>query len=403
MLEKCLIILLGAGIGKRFSRDSKIKIEKQYYIIDNNKTIFELCIENVLDLNLKFKILPVVHKTRFDYFKKISNKYKILPPIIGGETRQISVIKSLKFIKKYNPKYVLIHDVARPFLNKSVISNLFKNINNKVSCVVPYLNLSDAIRKIDKNGKLNTLNKSDYCLLQTPQLCNYQDLYNAYKHDKKTYDDDSSVLLENKFNIKKILGDKKSIKITNFNDLDLIKNFTTMKMKNYITKVGIGYDIHKLKKNNKICKNTKYLKLGGVNTIKSYSLLGHSDADVILHSLTDSIYGALNFGDIGQHFPPSEKKWKNYDSSHFLKHAVKELYLRDGRILHIDIVVITEIPKISTYSYQIRKNISRLIDINESKISIKGKSNEGIGAIGRKEGIAVFTNSTLSIRELDDC
>ncbi len=402
MSKNCVIILLGAGLGTRFSKNRKNKIEKQYYPITENKNIFELCIENIKNLNFNYDILPVVNSNKLNYFRKISTKYKILPPVSGGDSRQTSVINSLNHLKKMNPKYVLIHDVARPFLNKSVILNLFKKIDNNISCVVPFINVDDAIRKIDINGKLIKLNKNDYCLIQTPQLCKFQDLLKTYTNNKNNYDDDSSALLDNKYVVKRILGDKRTLKITNFEDLTFFKNNVLKNMENYITKVGIGYDIHKLKKNTQIQKNTKFLKLGGVETIKSYSLVGHSDSDVILHSITDSIYGGLNFGDIGKHFPPSQKKWKNYDSSFFLKHAVKELYRRGGVIIHIDIVVITEIPKISTYSSKIKKNISKLLEINENKISIKGKTNEGIGSIGRKEGIAVFTNSTLSLKELNE-
>ena len=110
-------------------------------------------------------------------------------------------------------------------------------------------------------------------------------------------------LLDNKYIVKKVLGDKRTLKITNFEDLSFFKNNVLKNMENYITKIGIGYDIHKLKKNTPNNKHSKYLKLGGVKTIKSYSLVGHSDADVILHSITDSIYGGLNYGDIGKHFP----------------------------------------------------------------------------------------------------
>ena len=402
MKEKCIIILLGAGLGKRFSKNKKNKIEKQYYPIKEKKNIFELCIENIKNLNLNYDILPVVSPIKLYYFKKVSEKYKILPPISGGSTRQDSVVNSLNHLKKIKPKYVLIHDVARPFVNKSVVLNLFKKIDDNISCVIPYINVDDAIRKIDKDGKLNKLNKNDYCLIQTPQLCNYQDILKTYTNNKNNYDDESSALLDNKYIVKKVLGDKRTLKITNFEDLSFFKNNVLKNMENYITKIGIGYDIHKLKKNTLNNKQSKYLKLGGVKTIKSYSLVGHSDADVILHSITDSIYGGLNYGDIGKHFPPSQKKWKDCDSSFFLKHAAKELYNRNGKIIHIDIVVITEIPKISTYSFKMKRNISKLLGINVSKISIKGKSNEGIGSIGRKEGIAVLTNSTLSFKELNE-
>ena len=137
--------------------------------------------------------------------------------------------------------------------------------------------------------------------------------------------------------------------------------------------------------------------LGGIKIPNTRQLIGHSDADVLLHAITDSILGVVNKGDIGKLFPPSDKKWKNCDSSIFLKHASELLYEQNGKINNIDAVVICEKPKILDYSQLIQENIAEILGINPKRISIKGKTSESLGFIGREEGIAVMVNTSIKI------
>lgn len=394
---KLVYILLAAGSSERFKINDD-DIEKQFCLI-NKKTLLEICIENFIKFNLNIKLFIVVSKIHYKKTKKICEKYKLPSPIIGGETRQESVFKALKKINRYKPKHVIIHDVARPYINKNVLLKLISSINSNFSCVVPTLNISDAIveNKIDK--KIKYLNKQNYLLLQTPQICDFEKLLITHKKEYKNqnYDDDSSLLMNNGFKIKYIKGDPKSLKITYKKDLDLIKIILNEKlMKNYITKNGIGYDVHKLVEI-KSNKRGKKLILGGLKIDNGYFLEGHSDGDVLLHSITDSIYGALNENDIGYHFPPSENKWKNCNSFVFLNHALSKLKEKNAKLIHIDTVIITESPRILDYVNEIKNKISKSTGINKEILSIKGKSNEGIGFIGRKEGIAVFSNTTIKI------
>ena len=393
-----VIILLAAGNSERFKSGSK-SIEKQFFNI-GNKTIFEICLENILSLQLNLKILPVISQKQLNNTKNICKNYNTLPPIIGGKTRQESVYKALKELKNKRIKYVLIHDAARPVLDKDVILELYKNMNNSVSCVAPYLKINDAIRKIEKGSKLRALDKNEYILIQTPQLCCFTDLLSAHNKLNNDYDDESSLLFDKGYKIKTIQGNRRSSKITYFEDLEYLKPYITKSMNNYITKIGIGYDVHRLIKCKPNEKN-KGIILGGHKIASNYYLHGHSDADVLLHSITDSIYGSLNHLDIGQHFPPTENKWKNSKSSIFLKHSLNELNKREGKIIHIDIVIITEFPKISVHSNEIKSSISKISNISEKRISIKGKTNEGIGFLGRKEGIAVLTNTTIQLKDYE--
>ncbi len=392
-------IILAAGLSERF-RSKHNNIEKQFFLI-NKKSILEICIENFIKSKLDNKIFIVVSETRYNDAVKICNKYNLSSPIIGGKTRQESVFNALKKIENYNPKNVIIHDAARPYINKNIIEKLILNMKNNVSCVVPTLNVSDAIVKNKTNKKVKYLNKKNFLLIQTPQICNFENLIMSHKkvYKKQNYDDDSLLLMENGFEVKYIKGDPKSLKITYEEDLHLIKSILeNQHMKNYITKSGIGYDVHKLIKINSKTKNKKLI-LGGFKIDNGYFLEGHSDADVLLHSITDSIYGALNENDIGYHFPPTENKWKNCDSFVFLKHALRKLKEKDAELIHIDAVIITESPKILDYADEIKNKISSSTGINKEILSIKGKSNEGIGFVGRKEGIAVLSNTTIKLTD----
>ena len=396
---KLVYIILAAGTSERF-KTKDINIEKQFYLI-RKKSILEICIENIINLYSDIKLFIVVSKNRYKEAVKVCDKYKLPLPIIGGKTRQESVYKALKKIVYLKPQNVIIHDAARPYINKNIIKKLKSNLKNNYSCVVPTLNIADAIIKNKPNKNIKYLNKKNYLLLQTPQICNFNNLLLAHKkvYNKYKYDDDSSLLMENGFKVKYIEGDPKSLKITYVEDLYLIKSILENQlMKNYITKTGVGYDVHKLLKKNLKTKDKKLI-LGGLKIENGYFLKGHSDADVLLHAITDSIYGALNENDIGYHFPPTESKWKNCNSFVFLKHALSKLKEKNAKLIHIDSVIITETPIILDYVDKIKNKISNSTGINKEILSIKGKSNEGLGFIGRQEGIAVFSTSTIKIAD----
>ena len=168
---------------------------------------------------------------------------------------------------------------------------------------------------------------------------------------------------------------------------------------NYITKIGNGFDIHRFDNTKNSKKN--FILIGGIKITASKPLIGHSDADVLLHAITDSILGVLNKGDIGSIFPSTDKKWANADSSIFLKHASKLLQNEKGIINNIDAIIVCEKPKILDYSKKMKKNIAKILNINDQKISIKGKTSESIGFIGRQEGIAAMVSTAIQIKDTD--
>jgi len=392
--KNIIVILLAGGVGSRF----KSKTNKQLIKI-NGKTILEKCIENYQNILTNFDIQVVSNKENLITVKDISLKYKLLEPVKGGKTRQDSVFLGLKAIKEKSPEYVLIHDAARPIVSKNVLRSLFDFIKKKAVCVAPIIPINDAMRLIKNNQIEKILLKKDHVLVQTPQLCNYNELLLAHKKKSDViYDDETSIL----FNMGKVIntveGDPMSLKITYENDLKILEPHLVDKKNNYVTKIGVGFDIHRFD-TKKYDDHKNFIILGGIKIPNIKSLIGHSDADVLLHAITDSILGVINVGDIGSLFPPSDKKWENQDSSYFLKHVKMLLDKNNGKINNIDAVVICEKPKILDYSKLMQENISHILKINPKRISIKGKTSESIGFIGREEGIAVIANTSIQIVE----
>ena len=391
---KLALILLAGGIGTRINR----KISKQM-IMFNNLTILEL---NIINFMKELKNVPIQIVTNNKDFLKVSeicNKYNLLSPVLGGDERHESTYNGINSIKYINPKYVLIHDTARPIISSKVIKSLVAYSNKEVFCVAPVLKIRDSIRKISKNIIKKTIQKNDKFLVQTPQLCNYKILKKTLENTKINFEDETALFLHNSMEVISIDGDPHSLKLTYEKDLELLEPHLTIYSNNYITKIGNGFDIHRFD-NSKISDNN-FILLGGIKIKSSKQLIGHSDGDVLLHAITDSILGVINKGDIGSIFPPSDNKWKNADSSIFLKHASKLLQNEQGIINNIDAIIVCEKPKIIDFSKEMKINIAKILNINEQKISIKGKTSESIGFIGREEGIAAMVSTAIQIKNTD--
>ena len=385
------LLLLAGGIGKRLNKN----VSKQM-IMYNDLTILEM---NIINFKTVFKNIPIQIVTNNQDFIKVSeicNKYNLFPPVLGGDERHKSVFNALKSIENINPRYVLIHDTARPIVSTEVLKKLISYSNKEIFCVAPVVKISDAIRSISKNILKKIISKNNKVLVQTPQLCNYKILKKIIKNTNKKFEDETALFLHNSMQVISIEGDPLTLKITYEKDLNLLEPHLTKNYNNYITKIGNGFDVHRFDNSKKSTNN--FILIGGIKINASKPLIGHSDADVLLHSITDSILGAINKGDIGSIFPPTDEKWKNADSSIFLKHASKLLQIEKGIINNIDAVIICEKPKILDYSKKIKKNIAKILNINEQKISIKGKTSESIGFIGRKEGIAAMVSTAIQVK-----
>ena len=356
-MSNCFI-LLAAGKGKRF----KSKTLKQFTIY-KNKPLFMHSIDKALKSNLFKEIVLVTNN-------KIRLKNKKIKVIKGGKERYQSSKKALDFIKNKRFQNVFIHDAARPNFSISLLKNLKKNID-KNKAVVPYIKTDNSAKYKNKN-KIVNLKREKVLLTQTPQCFNFKTLYNLSKNNKTLVTDEASLFLNNNEKIKFIKGEYTNIKITK--KTDLYKSpFTTL--------YGIGFDIHRLIKNKK-------LYLGGVRIPFHSGLKGHSDGDVILHSIIDAILGSLKKKDIGSLYPSNKNKFKNIRSTKMLNSIILDLKKNNCCINNLDINLICERPKVSKYRNKIINSLSRLMNIDKNIINLKGKTVEKLGLIGKENAIA---------------
>ena len=360
-------IILASGQSKRFNS----KKPKQYYIYES-KPLFKHSLDKALKSKLFKKIIIVVNNKN-----EIKDKFsKNVLVIKGGKERSDSSLIALKFIKKYKPNNVLIHDAARPNftlkLLKKIVSALKKN-----KAVIPVIKSKDSIKYKIKNQIFN-LNRDNSILTQTPQAFKFQDLYDLSIRQKKIITDEATLFIENNLKVKFIQGENVNTKITFKEDIKEKKTY-----------FGIGFDIHRLIKGKK-------LYLGGLKIPYHSGLKGHSDGDLIIHSVIDSILGAMRKNDIGTLFPDNKNKFKNIRSSKMLKPVLKLLNSNNYFINNLDINLICEKPKVSKHRDKIINSLSNLLDLNKKLINLKGKTTKKLGLIGKEKAIACEVICSIS-------
>jgi len=378
MEKKNIAILLCGGVGKRFGN----KIPKQLCKLDG-RTILDISLTKLLDSNLFCKIFVVAHDSIIDDLTAQYQNKKIRI-IKGGKERQNSVFNALKKSQRIKPDNVIIHDSVRPFFSRDLLKQICQKLKKNDS-VIPVLHINDSLRFKHKD-KYKDINRNNHFLIQTPQGFNFKKIYDAYKKINDLYSDDSIIAYNGNIKIYTINGERDNLKITTIEDYEFCKKRL---MNTNITRVGSGFDVHNLVPGN-------FLIIFGIKIPFDKRLEGHSDADVGFHSIVDSILGALGKGDIGDHFPPSQNKWRNKESSYFLKHSYKILKKEGWIINNLDLTLICEKPKITVYKEKMIENIKDILSIEKEKINIKATTTEKLGFIGRNEGIACQSIVSIS-------
>ncbi len=364
-------VILAAGKSKRFHN----KIAKQFYHY-KNKEIIDHSIEKSLNSKLFKKIIIVTNNLNHLKKKKLP---KIVKIIKGGKERSDSSLIALKYLKKFKPTNVLIHDAARPNFSVKLLKNLIHKLKKNIA-VIPYIYSNDSIKYKSQNQLFN-LNRDKALLAQTPQAFKFKDLYNLSSKQINKVNDEATLFIENDYKIAFIKGELKNNKITYPDDIKISK-----------VSFGIGFDIHRLVKNKK-------LYLGGTKIPFHSGLQGHSDGDVILHAIIDAILGAIQKKDIGTYFPSNKNKFKNIRSPKMLKPIIENLYENNFSINNLDINLICQKPKVSTYRNRIINSLSNLMNLDKNKINLKGKTVEKLGLIGREKAIACEV--LISIKKYD--
>ena len=360
-------IILASGQSKRFNSN-----KPKQFITYKNKALFEHSLDKAIISKLFKKIVLVVNDK-----KQIKKKYsKNVLIIKGGKERSDSSLIALKYIKKFKPNNVLIHDAARPNFTINLLKNLIKSLRtNKAS--IPVISSKDSIKYKVKNQLFNLERKNSY-LTQTPQAFKFKDIYNLSIKQNNIIQDEATLFINNNLKIKFINGETLNNKITFKEDINNTKTY-----------FGIGFDIHRLIKNKK-------LYLGGIKVPYHSGLKGHSDGDVILHSIIDALLGAMRKKDIGTFFPDNKNKFKNIRSPKMLKPIIEILNKNNFYINNLDINLICEQPKVSKYRSKIINSLSNLLNLDKDLINLKGKTVEKLGLIGKEKAIACEVICSIS-------
>ncbi len=384
--KSIILILLASGVGARLNSLRP----KQYLNIYNDRTVIEESICNILQNTRISFILPVINPTHQDFYNdvlsKISDKTRLLDFVYGGLQRSDSVKNALNSLKTMNPDIVLIHDCARPYVPITVVNEVIDNITTGVG-VVPVLSVEDALKRINNEDTYKEVNRADLYRIQTPQGFIYNEILSAYNDINQSLLDDSSYYSAKGYGIKIVEGSELSRKITYEKDITILQNMMNKNLKE--VRIGIGQDVHQFD------NNGKNLILCGVKIPYTRGIKAHSDGDVVLHALVDAILGALSLGDIGDYFPPVLDTWKDKSSTVFLDFCLQKIIEKQGRIVNIDVIILAEEPKISPYKHKMKTFLANYINIDENRINIKATTMEGLGSIGRGEG--VFASTVISI------
>jgi 2-C-methyl-D-erythritol 4-phosphate cytidylyltransferase / 2-C-methyl-D-erythritol 2,4-cyclodiphosphate synthase len=302
----------------------------------------------------------------------------------GGASRTQSVRNGLAALNLPPDTPVLIHDAARPGLSQAMITSLLGALAN-ADAVAPALPVSDAL-KASRGGKLVTVPRDGLFRVQTPQAFRLGAIRSALDASGADLVDDLAAMEASGARVDLIPGDERLHKITFPEDFDMVASL--MSPASSIPRVGKGFDVHAFEPGD-------HVTLCGVAIPHDARLKGHSDADAAWHALTDAILGAVALGDIGDHFPPSDERWKNADSAIFLKESVRLAEAEGYTVSSCDITVICEAPKVKPHREAMRARTAELLEIPLSAVSVKATTTEGLGFTGRREGIAAEAIAVL--------
>lgn len=307
-------------------------------------------------------------------------------PVTGSAARQDSARNGLEALAaRGGAAAVMIHDAARPFTPRPVIDRLLDALD-EADGAVPVLPVADSLAAA--NGLLgNTVSREGLFRVQTPQTFRFEAILRAHRAWAGTTNatDDAQVLRAAGGNVLAVVGDADLDKLTYPEDFARAEQRLNSAM---IVSTGMGFDVHAFEPGD-------HVQLGGVRLPHQRGLKGHSDADVVLHALCDALLGAVGEGDIGDHFPPSDPRWRNTDSALFVEHARSLVAARGGQITHVDVTIICEAPRIGPHRNAMRDRIANLLRLPTTKISIKATTTEGLGFTGRAEGIAAQAIATV--------
>jgi 2-C-methyl-D-erythritol 4-phosphate cytidylyltransferase/2-C-methyl-D-erythritol 2,4-cyclodiphosphate synthase len=382
----CTALIVAAGRGSRFGGP----LPKQYALLDGQPVLRHTfrALQAAPGIN---RILVVIAPGDEPHYQASAAGFDLPPPALGGATRQLSVLNGLEALVGTPPDFVAVHDGARPFVRPADIGAcLDAAAAPGTDGAILGVALADTLKRVAKGGFISeTVPRADLWRAQTPQVFRFTPLLQAHRaaaalgaDESTALTDDAAVAERAGLKVVMVAGSGDNPKITTIEDL---RRASTME-----TRTAFGFDVHGFAPG-------RVVMLGGIAIPHTHALSGHSDADVALHALTDALLGTIGAGDIGKHFPPSDPQWRGASSDRFLRHAVDLLAERGGRIVHLDLTVICEAPRVGPYREGMIDGIARIAGIDRDRVSVKATTTEGLGFTGRREGIAAQAVATVEV------
>ncbi|HEU4838825.1 MAG TPA: bifunctional 2-C-methyl-D-erythritol 4-phosphate cytidylyltransferase/2-C-methyl-D-erythritol 2,4-cyclodiphosphate synthase [Micavibrio sp.] len=376
------VLIPAAGTGAR----TGLAVPKQYRVI-GGKMILRHTIEKFLGIQGLKSLRVIIDPRHADLYHEAVQGLDLPPPVHGADTRKRSVYNGLSaFSKKEDEDIILIHDAARPFVSADSVCTVVAAMETAQAAT-----LVSPVADTLVDPDYNRLDRDRISSVQTPQAFRIGALKTA--HEKFEYDnsftDDAGLIAAMGGKITLVPGSHENFKITSAGDMAMAEKLLAGATE---TRTGFGYDVHAFDP-----APASFIRLGGIDIPHDRKLLGHSDADVLLHALTDALLGTIGEGDIGQLFPPSDMRWKNADSEIFVAEAVRRVHARGGKIIHADLTLIAEAPKIGPHREKMIVRIASMLSLTPDRIGLKATTSEGLGFTGRSEGLVAQAVASITL------
>jgi 2-C-methyl-D-erythritol 4-phosphate cytidylyltransferase/2-C-methyl-D-erythritol 2,4-cyclodiphosphate synthase len=376
-------LVLAAGRGARFGG----AMPKQYLPLGGTTVLRHAVNAFAAHSRINGVLVAIRPEDRNAYDAAVAG-LDLLPPVPGGAERQDSVRLGLEALAPHRPERVLIHDGARPFPDAALIERVLDTLD-RAPAAIPGLPLGDTIKRVTDGVISETVDRAGLWRVQTPQGFHFEAILDAHRRAAgQALTDDAAVAEAAGIAPLIVAGSDGNLKVTTAGDLAAAERLIAARLGD--VRVGQGFDVHPFGPGDR-------LTICGVEIPHSHGVVGHSDADVGLHALTDAVLGAIGAGDIGMHFPPSDPQWQGASSDRFLAYAMGLVRARGGSIAALDVTIICERPKISPYRAAMVARVAEIVGLSPDRISVKATTTEKLGFTGRGEGIAAQAVATVRL------
>lgn len=378
----CTALIVAAGQGVRAGDG----LPKQYRTLAG-QSVLHRTVETFLRHPSVTDVRVVISPEHRDLYDAAVKHLRLPEPVAGGATRQDSVRLGLEALSHNPPALVLIQDAARAMTDHRTISAVIDALSNAEGAI-PVVPVADTLKRT-RDGRIDeTVPRESLAQAQTPQAFHFEKIMSAHRSARdRTFTDDASIAEAAGLKVAAVEGQRSNFKLTTAEDFVIAERQLDAGL---VSRSGQGFDVHKFGPGD-------HVWLCGVRIPHTHGLVGHSDADAGLHALTDALLGAAALGDIGEHFPPTDARWKGASSDIFLRHAADLIAQRSGVIDHVDITVICERPKVSPHRLAMAVRIADILRLDPSRVSVKATTTEGLGFTGRNEGIAAQAIATVRL------